>query len=97
MNFDLSDLRAFVAVAKLGSFGAAAVELHISQPALSRRVGKLESALGAAKIYHEWCTPTFDAGNSERWPVNADDLAGYAELMIAIADFTPLTEVEPAE
>jgi DNA-binding transcriptional LysR family regulator len=46
MNFDLSDLRAFVAVAKLGSFSAAAAELHISQPALSRRVDKLENALG---------------------------------------------------
>ena len=46
MNFDLGDLRAFVAVAKLGSFRAAAAELHLSQPALSRRIEKLEGALG---------------------------------------------------
>jgi DNA-binding transcriptional LysR family regulator len=46
MNFDLADLRAFVAVAKLGSFRAGAEELHLSQPALSRRVEKLEQALG---------------------------------------------------
>ncbi|MGO4303436.1 LysR family transcriptional regulator [Cupriavidus sp. RAF12] len=46
MNFDLADLRAFVAVADLGSFRAASVALHISQPALSRRVDKLEQALG---------------------------------------------------
>jgi DNA-binding transcriptional LysR family regulator len=46
MNFDLSDMRAFVAVADLGSFRAAAETLHISQPALSRRVDKLEQALG---------------------------------------------------
>lgn len=51
MNFDLPDLRAFVAVAKLGSFRAAAVELHISQPALSRRVEKLETALGV-RLFH---------------------------------------------
>jgi len=46
MNIDLADLRAFVAVADLGSFRAAAVQLHLSQPALSRRVDKLEQALG---------------------------------------------------
>ncbi|RZL90368.1 MAG: LysR family transcriptional regulator [Variovorax sp.] len=46
MNFDLADLRAFVAVADLGSFRAASVALHLSQPALSRRVAKLEQALG---------------------------------------------------
>ena len=33
-------------VAELGSFRAAADAVHLSQPALSRRVGKLEQALG---------------------------------------------------
>ena len=51
MNFDLPDLRAFVAVAKLGSFRAAAEELHLSQPALSRRIEKLEGALGV-RLFH---------------------------------------------
>ncbi|WP_233839014.1 LysR family transcriptional regulator [Paraburkholderia sp. ZP32-5] len=46
MNFDLSDLRAFVASADLGSFRAAADSLNISPSALSRRVEKLEGALG---------------------------------------------------
>jgi DNA-binding transcriptional LysR family regulator len=46
MNFDLADLRAFVAVAELNSFRAAADSIHLSQPALSRRVEKLENALG---------------------------------------------------
>lgn len=46
MNFDLADLRAFVAVAEMNSFRAAATALHLSQPAVSRRVEKLEDALG---------------------------------------------------
>lgn len=46
MNFDLADLRAFIAVADLGSFSAASQAMHLSQPALSRRVEKLEQALG---------------------------------------------------
>jgi DNA-binding transcriptional LysR family regulator len=46
MNFDLADLRAFLSVADLGSFRAASDVLHLSQSALSRRVDKLEEALG---------------------------------------------------
>jgi DNA-binding transcriptional LysR family regulator len=45
-KFDLADLQAFRAVAELSSFRAAAQSLHLSQPALSRRVDKLEAALG---------------------------------------------------
>jgi DNA-binding transcriptional LysR family regulator len=45
MRFDLADIKAFVTVARLGSFTAAAAEMHVSQPALSRRIEKLESAL----------------------------------------------------
>jgi len=46
INFDLGDLRACVAVAELSSFRAAAETIHLSQPALSRRIEKLEDALG---------------------------------------------------
>ncbi|CAJ0730566.1 LysR family transcriptional regulator [Ralstonia mannitolilytica] len=46
INFDLTDLQAFRAVVELGSFRKAAEAVSISQPALSRRIDKLESALG---------------------------------------------------
>jgi DNA-binding transcriptional LysR family regulator len=46
MKFSLSDLEAFVAVADLASFRRAAESVHLSQPALSRRIGKLEATLG---------------------------------------------------
>ena len=47
---DLEDLRGFVAVAELGSFHAASDVLHLSQPALTRRLQKLEAALGVQLI-----------------------------------------------
>lgn len=47
VNFDLNDLQAFRAVVELGSFRKAAEAVNISQPALSRRIDKLEEALGA--------------------------------------------------
>ncbi len=46
INFDFNDLLAFRAVAELGNFGRAAESVHISQPAFSRRIDKLEQALG---------------------------------------------------
>lgn len=45
LRFDLDDLQALVAVVDQGGFRAAALSLNLSQPALSRRVAKLEAAL----------------------------------------------------
>ena len=45
-KFDLADIQAFAAVAELQSFRAAADAIHLSQPAFSRRIDKLEEALG---------------------------------------------------
>lgn len=46
MKPSLADLRAFTAVGQLQSFAAAARVLHLSQPALSRRISHLEALLG---------------------------------------------------
>jgi DNA-binding transcriptional LysR family regulator len=43
---DLNALRAFRAIAEHGSFSAAADLLHLSQPAVSRRISQLEEGLG---------------------------------------------------
>jgi len=46
-GLDLDQLRAFIAVADLRSFRQAADELHLSAPALSRRIERLEERVGA--------------------------------------------------
>lgn len=48
MNID--DVRAFVAVVDSGSVGKAALRLHVTQPAITRRVQRLEEALGVVLL-----------------------------------------------
>ncbi len=43
---DLTELRAFEAAVRLGSIGGAAKELHLSQPAVSKRLRQLEAVVG---------------------------------------------------
>ena len=50
LPFDLDDLIAFRALAELGSFRRAAEAVHLSQPAYSRRIDKLERALGVRLV-----------------------------------------------
>lgn len=47
-DLDLHNLRAFRAIAETGSFSAAAMRLHLSQPAISKRMALLEAHLGVA-------------------------------------------------
>ncbi|MEJ2654913.1 MAG: LysR family transcriptional regulator, partial [Acidihalobacter sp.] len=43
---DISTLQAFTAIADHGSFSEAATRLHLTQPAVSKRIRQLESELG---------------------------------------------------
>lgn len=51
INFDFADLEAFLAVKETESFQLASVRLNLSQSAVTRRVQKLEAALGTA-LFH---------------------------------------------
>jgi DNA-binding transcriptional LysR family regulator len=44
---DTQQLRTFVAIAHSGSFSATALQLHLTQPAISKRVALLEQQMGA--------------------------------------------------
>jgi LysR family transcriptional regulator of gallate degradation len=50
MDIDLKQLMNFLAVARHGSFGRAAVDLRISQPALSNSIAQLERRIGEGRI-----------------------------------------------
>lgn len=50
MNYEMLDLRAFLAIVDSGSFHRAAEKLNMSQPALSRRIQALEEALGMSLL-----------------------------------------------
>lgn len=43
---EIAELQAFLAVNKTGSFSAAAIDIHITQPAVSKRIAQLENRLG---------------------------------------------------
>ncbi len=45
MNNELSGMKAFVTVAELGSFSKAAEVLNLTQPALTRKIQKIENNL----------------------------------------------------
>lgn len=47
MSFNLQQLRAFTTIVSAGSLGRAATELHLTQPALSRTIARLEDEVGA--------------------------------------------------
>jgi len=46
MDLNLRDIRAFIAVAQTGSFTRAATRLHLSQPALTVQIRRLEETVG---------------------------------------------------
>ncbi|WP_341312650.1 LysR family transcriptional regulator [Paraburkholderia sp. IMGN_8] len=47
MDLNLRDIRAFIAVAQAGNFTRAAAQLHLSQPALTVQIRRLEETVGA--------------------------------------------------
>lgn len=86
INFDLQQLQAFVAAAERGSFRAAAQQIHLSPPALSRRIDSLETALGARlfdRTTREIRLTSLGRGFLERARAALDDLES---AMLSVSD-----------
>lgn len=78
VDLDLRLVRSFVAVARLGHFGRAADERHVTQPALSRQIGRLETQLGVMLI-------TRTSRSVELTPAGREFL-GEAEAILRASD-----------
>jgi DNA-binding transcriptional LysR family regulator len=75
-----------VAVAKLNSFRAASEELHLSQPALSRRIEKLEDALGV-RLFHRTTRKVDLTAVGREFSRRANDLLdGLEQSLLGIRD-----------
>ena len=74
MNVDLRQLRAFLAIARVGSFTRAAGLLNVTQPALTMQVQRLEQALGV-KLFDR------DTRSVELTRVGRDLLPAFARTL----------------
>ncbi|MCJ8300462.1 MAG: LysR family transcriptional regulator [Pseudomonadales bacterium] len=73
----IRNLSSFVKVARLGSFRAASVQLHVSQPAISARINALEDELGVSLFRRGKSGTDLTEKGSELLPL--------AEKLLAIA------------
>jgi DNA-binding transcriptional LysR family regulator len=80
MDLDLRLVRYFVVVADELHFGRAANRLHVSQPALSKQIRKLEDQLGARLFVRDSRHVALTA-RGETFLRDARDLLGLAERM----------------
>jgi DNA-binding transcriptional LysR family regulator len=81
----LQGIEAFVAVAESGSINRAAVRLHLTQPALSRRVQNFEAALGGAALLDRGARP------SALTPIGRQVLEHCRRVLKAVAELEAST------
>lgn len=87
-NFDLQDLYAFTALCEHGSFRYAAEAICISQSALSRRIEKLESALGVRLFDRTTRSVTLTQVGRTFAPRAQQLLSGFEEALTGISEQT---------
>jgi DNA-binding transcriptional LysR family regulator len=80
VDLDLRLVRYFVVVAEELHFGRAAAKLHVSQPALSKQIRKLEDQLGVRLLDRNSRHVTL-TGRGQDFLLNAKELLSLAERM----------------
>jgi DNA-binding transcriptional LysR family regulator len=80
---ELSQLRAFVAIAKIGQLTRAADKLHLSQPALSGQLKALEESLGLALFERLSSGMTLTSGGRALLPAAEKILDAVEQLQLA--------------
>jgi DNA-binding transcriptional LysR family regulator len=78
MKPSLNQIEAFCWIARIGSFHAAAAQLHLTQPTVSLRIQDLEKALGCRLFSRE--------GGRARLTPEGTQLLPQAERMVALAE-----------
>lgn len=82
VNFDLHDLYAFRALVEYSNFRLAAESICLSQSALSRRIEKLESALGI-KLFHRTTRSVTLTLYGQTFAERSEELLANVELVFA--------------
>lgn len=85
-SLNLRHLEAIVSIAQHKSFSAAAVELHVSQPALSRTIRLVEEALGTPIFDRRPRTVELTAAGEELVAIARRTLLEFNESMRALCD-----------
>ena len=83
---DEAHLKAFVAINQHGSFSAAAEALHLTQPAISKRISALEDVLGAQLFDRIGRTSVMTEAGRVLLPRAEQMLAGFTSLRESIHD-----------
>lgn len=86
INCEILDLRAFQTVVEMESFHRAAEALHISQPALTRRIQKLEQSIGAPLLERTTRHVAPTAMGQEIMPLVRRMLEEFDSSLFAIKD-----------
>lgn len=86
LNFELLDLRAYLAVIDFGGFHKAAEQLAISQPALSRRIQGLEAAIGAQLFERSTRSVSLTAVGRQLEPLVRRMIDEFESTLLSVGD-----------